>query len=135
MRLYARVDLHTPKMLVIQFHTAKILIIQSLTSSVWRKRLSYNFHTLSKNNRTKMKRFLRLFENSWTDWWQKKTDFKFFLKKMLAMQFPYTRQKFWKFVTNFFSFKCKSNFVAKIYFFCVHNVVLDTIILAFFRFT
>ena len=60
----ALVDLHTPKMLIIQFHTTKIIIIQFHTSSVWRKCLSYNFHTFSKNNRKKVKPFLRLFENS-----------------------------------------------------------------------
>ena len=37
----------------------------------------------------KIKSFLRLFENSWTDWWQKKTDLENFLKKMLSIQFPF----------------------------------------------
>ena len=69
---HSRVDLHTPKLLMIQFHTAKIIIIQFHTTSVWRKCLSYNFHTFSKNTRKKIKPFLRLFENSWTKRWQKK---------------------------------------------------------------
>ena len=48
-----RVDLHTPKKLIIQFHTTKIIIIQIHTSSKWRKYLSYNFHTFLNNNRKK----------------------------------------------------------------------------------
>ena len=51
------------------------------TSSVWRKCLPSNFYTCSKKNRKKIKPFLRLFENSWKDWWQKKTALIFFSKK------------------------------------------------------
>ena len=52
--LTPRVDLHTPKMFIIQFIQQKIIFIQFIqqkiifiefhASSVWRKRLSYNFH-------------------------------------------------------------------------------------------
>ena len=62
-----RVDLHTPKMLIIQFHTTKIIITQFHTSSVWRKCLSYSFHTFSKNNRKKINHFcgfLRIVEQT-----------------------------------------------------------------------
>ena len=52
-----RVDLHTPKMLIIQFHTTKIIMIQFHTSNLWSKCLTYNFHTFSKNNRKKLNRF------------------------------------------------------------------------------
>ena len=45
-----RVDLHAPKMLIIQFHATKIVIIQIHTSSERRKCLSNNFHTFSKKN-------------------------------------------------------------------------------------
>ena len=87
------------------YHTIphkKINIIQLHTSCVWRKGFSYNFHTFSKNNRKTIKPFLRLIENSWTDWWQKKIDIKIFLRKMLAIQFPYTTQKIWKIWLTFF---------------------------------
>ena len=32
-----RVDLHKPKMLILQFHTPKMLIIQFHASNVWKK--------------------------------------------------------------------------------------------------
>ena len=54
--------------------------------------ISYIFEKQKK----KIQLFLRLFENSWTDWWQKKTEtnwkknkLKYFLKKMLSIQFPF----------------------------------------------
>ena len=79
-----RVDLHTPKMLITQFQTTKTIVIQFI-------------HTFSKNNRKKIKPFLRLFENSWTDWWQKKMILNFFEKNACHTISIYDTKKFWKF--------------------------------------
>ena len=82
-----------------------------------------------------MKPFLRLFENSWTDWWQKQLILIFFLKKMLTKQFSYTTHKSSTnrilYANKYFPKKkiCTQNLI-----FRVHDVVLDTIILAFFSF-
>ena len=57
------------------------------TSSVWRKCLSYIFIRFRKTIE-KIKPVVRLFENSWADWWQKKNWFKIYLKKLLSIQFP-----------------------------------------------
>ena len=46
MELQSRVDLHKPKMLILQFHTPKIIILQFHTSNVWKnanQTTSYNF--------------------------------------------------------------------------------------------
>ena len=145
-----RVDLHTPKLLIIQFHSTKIIIIHQVIQFL------YIFEKQWK----KIKPFLRLFENSWTQVVTKKClwnnfhirhkNFEKKWKKMLMKQFPNTTQKF--FSSNFenlpqnFFFDRKSNFLRKQtfsekkicmqnLFFCAHNVVLDTIILASFLFT
>ena len=113
-----RVDLHTPKMLIIQFHTTKIIIIQIHTSSKWRKCLSYNFHTFSINNRNKINQFsdfLRTVEQTG----DKKTDLKNFLKKMLSEQFPYVEMVWLAFfdgifenlLQNFFFFFSNANWI------------------------
>ena len=108
----------------------------------------------------KIKPFLRLFEINWTDWWQKNWFKIFFFEKMLSIQFPYMEivwlaffesdtknlpQFFENLPQNFFFqpqfefctqtniFRKKKFLHAKFNFF-VHNVVLDTIILAFFPF-
>ena len=76
----SRVDLHTPKMLIIQFHTTKIIIIQFHTSSVWRIYLPYNFHAVSKNNRKKINHFCAFWEQL-NRLVTKKNYFKFFFEK------------------------------------------------------
>ena len=93
-----RVDLHTPKMLIIQFHTTKIIIIQFHTPSVWRKCLPYNFHIWKLYDW----HFLFFFFNRKPNFVRKQT----------------------------FSEK---NFLLNFFFLCVHNVVHDTIMLAFFH--
>ena len=139
-------------MLIIQFHTTKIIVIQFRTSSVRRKCLSYNFHTFLKSNRNKIKPFLR-FSRTVEQTDDKKKVIKFFLKKWLTIQFSHTTQKIFQVILKIcskklFCFFSNANriFYANKHFpkeffcmqdliFCVYNVVLNTIILAFFLFT
>ena len=138
-------------MLIIQFHTTKIIIIQFHTSTVWRKCLSNNFHTFSKNNRKKLNHFcgfLRTVEQTLNvelilNLFEKNTGhtISIYNTKVFPSNFENLPQKFFCFF-----FKRKSNFVRKqtfsenffcmqILIFWVHNVVLDTVMLAFFLFT
>ena len=122
------------------------------------KCLSYNFHIISKNGWKKIQTFfcgcLILMKQSG----KKNRGFRF-LKKMLIIQFPYMKIYDWHFFDgdtkifqvilkiwprNFFVFFSTANRISyankhfsKKFFcmqnliFCVHNVVLDAIILAF----
>ena len=99
-------------MLIIQFHTTKIIIIQFHTSSVWRKCLSYSFHTFSKNKRKhKLDNFcgfLRTLEQAGN---QKQTDIIFF--KCLSLIFhtlKIVRQAFSPRGIFFFEIICKPIF-------------------------
>ena len=147
-------------MLIKQFHTTKIIIIQIHTSSVWRKCMSYNFHTFLKNNLKKLHHFagfLRTVEQTG----DKKTDLKYFFEKKC---FPYsfhiwklydwhflmaTQKNFsskfenlpQKFCSFFFQPQIefctqtnifRKNFLHANFIFCLHNVVLDIQKLVFF---
>ena len=83
-----RVDLHTPKMHILQFHTPKMFIMQFHTSNVWKnathtifiqfqKIIEKGFELVSAAIWTKKK-------NIKIVWWWKKTMFLFFWKKWLS---------------------------------------------------